>query len=82
MRTVIVLTDPYGVVWGAKGERVSVTETELTAFAGQFEEAIDRLEAAQRACPDDGWATSMWPFPRPGPWVAPLAAHHPGRPVR
>lgn len=43
----------------------------------QFDAAIDVLEDALRACPDERWEESMWPVPRTDPWVWPAPGTEP-----
>ena len=44
-----------------------------------FDAAIDRIERALRACPDDRWEQSLWPVPRTDPWVWPSPGVEPVR---
>jgi hypothetical protein len=37
----------------------------------EFDEAIDVLEAALRACPDELWGASLWEVKRTDPWIWP-----------
>ncbi len=46
-------------------------------LAGEFDEAIDRLEEALRLCPDDLWQASMWPVRRTDPWIWPRPGTEP-----
>jgi hypothetical protein len=51
-----------------------------TALSQDFDEAIDRLEAALRACPDDLWEASLWEVKRSDPWIWPKSGEpEPGR---
>jgi hypothetical protein len=38
---------------------------------GEFDEAIDRLEAAVRDCPPEKWHDSVWPVRKTDPWIWP-----------
>ncbi len=45
-----------------------------------FDDAIDRLESALRACPDDLWGASVWEVKRTDPWIWPMNGEpEPGR---
>ena len=37
----------------------------------EFDDAIDVLETALRACPDDLWGASLWEVKRTDPWIWP-----------
>ena len=45
--------------------------TDREQLAAEYDEAIDRLEAAVRDCPPELWHESLWPVPRTDAWVWP-----------
>src|SRR5438067_10358978 len=47
---------------------MSMDAPSLTA---EFDVAIDDLEAALRACPDELWGSSLWEVKRTDPWIWP-----------
>ena len=50
------------------------------AVIRDFDEAIDRLEAALRDCPDDLWEASLWEVKRTDAWIWPSSGEpEPGR---
>jgi hypothetical protein len=49
----------------------------------EFDDAIDRLEAALRECPDELWGASLWEVKRTDPWIWPANNQpEPGRTVQ
>ncbi len=46
----------------------------------EFDDAIDTLESALRACPDELWEASLWEVRRTDPWIWPRSGDpEPGR---
>jgi hypothetical protein len=69
-------------VHGRKQPRVLAADGVVTAedrkhLVGEFDAAIDILEAALRDCPDELWEASMWHVPRTDPWVWPVEGTEP-----
>jgi len=46
---------------------------------GDFESAIDGLERALRACPNEHWESSLWVVKRTDPWMWPKGSDGDGR---
>jgi hypothetical protein len=44
---------------------------DAASLSHDFDEAIDQLEAALRACPDELWESSLWEVKRTDPWIWP-----------
>jgi hypothetical protein len=66
---VTVARRPGSVV--LRGIYTRAVSLDTASLAREFDDAIDQLEAALRACPDGLWEASLWRVERSDPWIWP-----------